>query len=246
MTLTGFTTEHPYLSSAVFLLIFVLALITFAIIDVLFRIGIVEQVALVDSILAIIGLFLVNHLGWWEKAGYTTGIRRVYVPLLILPCAIALLSLGQGIRVTDPVMILTFAILTFVVGLAEETYFRGLIFTTLLPTGTIRAVVMSSFFFAALHLLNISGGIWDPAYAVADMISVFGLGITYAAIRLRTGSIWPLVGIHALFDFTSLITFGGIEVIAQSPQVLFTTVIIGIVFEVYGLFLLREKKDRVI
>ncbi len=241
MTLSSFTMEHPYLDAFVFLLIFFLVLVAFAVANILLATGILEQVAIVDLILAIVGLFLVKRLGWWEKAGYAMGIRLAHVPLLILPCAVALLSLGEGIRVTAPLEIFAFAALTIVVALAEETFFRGLIFTALLPAGTLRAVVISSFLFAALHLLNISGGTWDLFYTAADTIAAFGLGITYAAIRLRTGSIWPLVGIHALFDFTLIISLGGINVSAQSLQVLLTSVVIGIVFILYGLFLLRAK-----
>ena len=86
------------------------------------------------------------------------------------------------------------------------------------------------------------GGTWDPSFTLVDSVAAFGLGITFAAIRLRTGSIWPLVGIHALFDFTSLISLGGVNVPAQSPQVLLTSVFIGILFVGYGLFLLRNER----
>ena len=192
-------------------------------------------------ILTSIGIFLLTRLDWWGKVGYTTGIRLTHVPFFILPVAIALLSLGQGIRVTAPIALLAFAALTLVIGFAEETFFRGLILNTLLPTGTIDAVVLSSFLFAILHFLNIIGGTWDPLFTIVDSVAAFGLGITFAAIRLRTGSIWPLVGIHALFDFTSLISLGGINVPVQSPRVLFTSVFFGIVFVVYGLFLLRSE-----
>jgi hypothetical protein len=143
--------------------------------------------------------------------------------------------------VTAPLVILAFAALTLLVGFAEETFFRGLILTALLPAGTTGAVVLSSFFFAAPHLLNVIGGTWDPAFTIVDSIAAFGLGITFAAIRLRTGSIWPLVGIHALFDFTSLVALGGMEVPAQSPQVLLASVVVGIVFVLYGLFLIRKE-----
>ena len=176
MTLTSFTMEHPYLDAFVFLLIFVLVLITFAVANILLATGILEQVAIVDLILAIVGLFLVKRLGWWEKAGYNTGIRLSYVPLFILPCAVALTSLAEGIRVTAALEIFTFAVLTIVIALAEETFFRGLIFTALLPAGTFRAVIIDSFLFAALHLLNISGGTWDLFYTVTDTIAALVSG----------------------------------------------------------------------
>ena len=242
MKLARFTVEHPYISSAVFLLIFLFVLIVFAFLNLVFMAGLIEQVAIVDLILGIIGVFLVMRLDWWGKAGYATGIRLAQVPLFLLPCAFALLAQGGGIHVTAPLTIIFFAILTAIVGFAEETYFRGLILTALLPTGTLRAVVISALLFAALHLLNIFGGTWDPTYSVVDTVAAFGLGITYATIRLRTGSIWPAVGIHAFFDFTAIISQGGIQVSEQSPQVLLMLVFTGIVCAIYGLFLLRDRK----
>ncbi len=242
MTLTGFTNQHPYRSSLVFLLIVLFVDIAIGVINGIFLMGSLLQVGVEDLILIIIGIFLLTRLDWWGKAGYTTGIRLGQIPLFILPLAVALFMLGQGFQVTAPVTILSFAALTLVIGFAEETYFRGLILTALLPTGTIRGVVLSSFLFAAPHLLNIIGGVWDPFFTIVDSIAAFGLGMTLAAIRLRTGSIWPLVGIHALFDFSSLIFLGGIEVPAQSPQDLFMSVLLGIVFVIYGLFLLRRER----
>jgi len=241
MRLAGFTSLHPYRSSIGFLLIVVAVVISVGMINRLFLMGTLVQVALGDLILAITGIVLLTRLDWWEKAGYTTGFRLKHATLIVLPLAFALLSLGTGIRVTAPTAILAFAALTLIIGFAEETFFRGLILTTLLPTGAIRAVLLSSVLFAAPHLLNIIGGLWDPAFTIVDSIAAFGLGITFAAIRLRTGSIWPVIGIHAFFDFTSLISLGGITVTAQSLQSLITSACIGILFVAYGLFLLRNQ-----
>jgi len=240
MTLSGYASEHPYRSVAGILLAVVLVVLATGILNVIFLMGNLVQLALEESLFAGIGIILLSRLDWWKRAGYTTGIRMADLPLCILPAAVALLSLGEGIRVTTPLAVLAFAGLTILVGFAEESVFRGLIFTTLLPTGTTRAVVISSFFFAAPHLLNIIGGIWNPAFAVVDSVTAFGIGITFAAIRLRTGSIWPLVGLHALFDFCSLIVLGGIDVKAQSAQSLFASIFFGVVFMVYGMFLLRK------
>ncbi len=239
-----FTAQYPYLSAAGFLVIVVCMVLGIGAINEVFLMGSLVQVAVVDSVLALTGIFLVARLGWWERAGYTTGIRWADVPLFILPGAVALLSLSGGFQVTAPVTVLAFAALTLVVGFAEETYFRGLILTSLLPTGVIRAAVVSSFLFAAPHLLNSFGGTWDPAFTVVDSIAAFGLGITFAALRIRTGSIWPLVGIHALFDFTSLVALGGVEVHTQSSEVLLSSVIVGMAFVAYGLFLIRGVKNN--
>jgi uncharacterized protein len=248
MTLAEFTRTHPYRSSLLFLLIVLLVITAFGIIHAIVALESLVQIAAADLTISLVGIFLIERLGWWGEAGYTTGIRLGHIPLFVLPCAIGLLSLSQGIVVTQPIVILSFAALTILIGFTEETFFRGLIFTTLLPVGTIRAAAISSFLFAAPHLLNVIGGTWDPVFTVVDTFAAFGIGITFAALRLRTGSIWPLIGIHALFDFTALLSAGGIEVPAQSETVLLSSIVIGFVFVVYGLFILRNelrKKENV-
>lgn len=233
--------NHPYRSSVGLLAIVISVIVLSGALHAVFQLESLIQIAAADLILTLIGIFLLTRFGWWGKAGFTTGISLAQVPLFILPLAIALFSLVQGIRVTAPVTILAFAALTILIGFTEETWFRGLIFTTLLPAGTMRAVAISSFLFAAPHLLNAVGGVWDPVFTVVDAGAAFGIGITFAALRLRTGSIWPLVGLHALFDFTALLSEGGIEIPAQSPEVLVSSGFIGFVFVIYGLYLLRDN-----
>jgi len=239
MTLSRFVAEHPYSSSLQFLAIVLCVVLSMGMLNGVYLMGNLVQLAGEDLLLAAMGIYLLVRLGWWQRAGYLSWIRLTQVPLFLLPIAAALLSLAQGARDTAPLTILLFAALTLLVGFAEETFFRGLIFTTLLPTGTLRATVLSSLVFAAPHLFNILGGTWDPVFTVTDSIAAFGLGVTFAALRVRTGSIWPLVGLHALFDFSSLVALGGIDVSAQSPDVLLTTAFIGIIFVVYGFLLLR-------
>jgi len=236
---------HPYRAALFFLLVVVTVLVVVGGATRLFPVGTLVQLAAGDAILAAIGIALVIRLGWLEQAGFTTGIRRRYLPLLALPCIVALLPLGDGVRVTAPSTLLVFAGVTLTVGLAEETFFRGLILPALLPAGTLRAAVISALFFAAPHLLNLVGGLWDPAFTAADMVAAFGVGITFAAIRLRTGSIFPCIGIHALVDFCSIVALGGIEVPVQSPSSLLASAFVGVILAGYGICLLRHLlKDR--
>ena len=239
-TPAAFYDRHPFRTSLLYLLIVVLVLVSVGAMTRFLPVGNIVQLGAGDAILAAIGIALVLRLDWLERAGFTTGIKPGHIPLLILPCAVALLPVANGVRVTDPPSLLVFAAATLVVGVAEETFFRGLILSTLVPTGILRAVTITSFFFAAPHLLNLIGGVWDPSFTAADMVAAFGIGITFAALRLRTGSIYPCIGIHALVDYCSLITLGGIEVHMQSFGSLLASVAIGILFVAYGLFLLRH------
>ena len=185
MTLTEFTRNHPYHSSLGFLLIVILVISASGIIQAFVVEDTLIQIAAADLILSIIGIIFLVRLGWWTEAGFTTGIRLFQLPLLILPFLIGLASLFQGIAVTAPTTILSFAVLTILIGFAEETFFRGLILTTLLSVGTIRAVLISSFLFAAPHILNAISGTWDPSFTVVDTFAAFGIGITFSALRLR-------------------------------------------------------------
>jgi uncharacterized protein len=201
----------------------------------------IVQVAIADGALAIIGIVLLRSLGWWKKAGYTRFIRLPDLPLFLLPVIVALLSLSGGIVVTAPAWIVGFALFSLLIGFTEETFFRGLMLTGLLPRGVYRAVFISSIIFAALHLLNVLTGLWNPLFTLADTVAAFGIGITFAALRVRTGSIWPLIGIHALIDFCALLALGSLDVTAQSPESLVISVFVGMLLTGYGLFLLAGK-----
>jgi hypothetical protein len=242
MTPGRFITGHPYLSAAGFLAIVVCVVLGIGATNAILHAGPLVQVALVDSVLACAGILVLVRLSWWEKAGYTSWIRWRDVPLFIPLIAVALLSFTSGIPKTAPLILFAVAGLTLVVGFAEELWFRGLILTALFPVGVLRATAISAVCFALPHLLNVLGGTWDPAFTVVDTIAAFGLGFTFAALRIRSGSIWPLVGVHALFDFTSIVAIGGVEVHAQSLPLLVSSVAVGAAFVVYGLFLLQGTR----
>ena len=240
MTLRHYVTDHPWRSAFVFLGIVVTVVLFAGVISEIFQWDTLTQIAVVDVSLGIAGIALVHYLGWWRNAGFCTGVRVTDIPLFIFPVTAALLSFTEGVKVTAPMVIIGFTALTLLVGFAEETWFRGLIFPTLLPQGILIAVVSSSLIFALPHLLNVLGGVWDPLFTAADTVAAFGLGVTFAALRLRTGSIWPIIGIHALVDFTSLVALGGITVHKQSTDVLISSVLVGIFFVAYGLYLIRR------
>ena len=90
MTLVSFTNEHPYRSSAGFLLIVVFVVIAIGILNERFLMGSLVQAAVVDLTLAVIGIFLLTRLDWWGKAGYTQESGWHTFPFLYclvqLPC----------------------------------------------------------------------------------------------------------------------------------------------------------------
>jgi hypothetical protein len=241
MTMLKINIRDPYFFAGSLMVVIVLVSMVAGGIGLLSGQPAIVQVAIADSALAIIGILLLRSLGWWEKAGFSRFIRMQDLPLFLLPVMIALLSLSGGIVVTAPVRILTFAFFALLVGFTEETFFRGLILTGLLPRGMYRAVFISSILFAAPHLLNALTGLWNPLFTLADTVAAFGIGFTFAALLVRTRSIWPLIGLHALIDFCALLALGSLEVTAQPPESLVISVFVGILLTGYGLFLLAGK-----
>jgi membrane protease YdiL (CAAX protease family) len=82
--------------------------------------------------------------------------------------------------------------------LFEETLFRGFLLPGLARArwlGTTGAVLVSSAFFAALHV----------QYDLFDLTAVFALGALFAAVRLASGSLQLAVGLHGLTNLLAMV-----------------------------------------
>tara|TARA_Y100000994_G_scaffold243043_1_gene240826 strand:- start:1437 stop:3398 length:1962 start_codon:yes stop_codon:yes gene_type:complete len=78
-------------------------------------------------------------------------------------------------------------------GIAEELVFRGLLLHGFKKLGNKKAIFVSSLLFALMHL--------EPS----RLLFTFILGIIFAMITLRTGTIWYSAVIHCLINATSII-----------------------------------------
>jgi len=237
--LRRFITRHPYRGAIFFLLLFFLLNIIAGSIVFISTLTPLQLVTVADIIIAISGILLILGLSWVRQAGFATLGRRSDLPLYLLPAAIAVLSLSEGIAAIGASAVLLFAVSSLVIGFAEETFFRGLILQTLLPAGILKTVVLSALLFGLPHLFNAIGGVWDPLFTLADTFAAFGIGVTFAALLVRTGTIWPLIILHAFVNFTALLALGSIMVPAQSLLSLLMTAIVGLVLTIYGLYLIR-------
>ena len=74
----------------------------------------------------------------------------------------------------------------------EELTFRGLGFYLLEPWGHT----------AAILVLGLAFGLWHGLVEALPVLVVFGLGLAY--LRSRTGSIYPGMVLHALFNGAAL------------------------------------------
>lgn len=171
----------------------------------------------------------------WGIAGFR---GRVQNPrLLVLPAAVALAPLVGGVRLPGAGALTVFVLGYAVTGFFEEALFRGLMLGALRPSGVWPAVWISSGLFAAAHLPNMLFG-QAPAITVAQAVGTFCFGVGYAALRLRTGSIWPLMALHFLTDLL-------LRVDALPAWAHWTAMVGGdTLLLVYGLVLLRGMGER--
>lgn len=241
--LEKFVSRHPLGGAIYFLILFLVVGTLAGVIGIFLTKSPLTLVAISEGGAGIAGILLIIRLGWLRRAGYGTPGRLRDIPLYILPLGIALLSFTEGIPEVTPDTALFFLLVALIIGFSEETFFRGLILQSLVPLGVLRTVLISSALFAFPHLFNALSGAWDPAFTLADTFAAFGIGVAFAAILFRTGTIWPVIGLHALTDLTALLSIGTIFVAGQSALELVTVAGTGLVAMVYGLFLIRPGKE---
>ena len=159
-------------------------------------------------------------------------LRLVWFPLLV-----GVLALSGGVFVSGPDGLVSALLIVLIAAFGEEVVFRGVMWRALIPRGPVAATILTSILFGALTLgRTATDGPWPEAVRLTAL-AVCG-GFVYAAIRWRTGSLWPVVLVHAAFATAmDLSTLGTVTY----PVVMLLSTL-GFVF--YGLFLLRNRRVR--
>lgn len=201
-------------------------------------------------------LLVLWRKGWLRAAGFN-GPGRWREPWLVwLPALMILLNplnlLGRQI-VPAPDWSLIAGTLAQGVSIAlfEETAFRGLILAILLNrfhrtrAEVIGAVFGSSLLFAAFHLPT------NPYWQLnaAQWTYAFFSGVGFAAVLLRTRSIWLPIAVHALVYAASVTTnilltgqtapLGEVQAIADPGRLALATTLVTLPVFLYGMYLLR-------
>lgn len=135
---------------------------------------------------------------------------------------------------------------TIFVGFSEELACRGILYEGLRAQFTIwPAIVLSSALFGSVHILNgLMTGDFTSAIIQATAASFSGL--LFMALRLRAGSILPVMILHTLWDMGlflvstgqvsgSMEQLGGASALHRLLPILFVTPNL-----LYGLYLLRH------
>jgi membrane protease YdiL (CAAX protease family) len=154
-----------------------------------------------------------------SRAGFVRSFMRWFLIgiILALPLQIAFLALDiralvplAGRHAGDVLLFLSTALLTSILlGLLEESYFRGALLGSLGTLPRWLAVGVVSVVYAAAHFLagpvpaaerDWSSGlvsIQRSVFALDAFLALLAAGLLFGAMRLRFGSIAPGAGIHA-------------------------------------------------
>ncbi|MDH4439008.1 MAG: CPBP family intramembrane metalloprotease [Rhizobium sp.] len=127
-----------------------------------------------------------------------SSLRIMWLPALYV-VTFVVLAVILGLPRLDLLLLILAS--TIFVGLSEETMFRGIIFQALRTRVKLwPAMVLTSMLFGSVHILNVltTGELLS---ALLQAFTAMLSGFAFMAILVRTGSIWPAIVYHALWDF---------------------------------------------
>lgn len=185
----------------------------------------------------VLAITLISVFGWWREVGFNRPMSRRNLILLWFPLLVIALTLYGGVRVSGPFFLSAILIAVSLESIGSEMLFRGVMWRALAPSGLFRAVIVTSMLSGGLTLVRtLSSGPWPEAIYLT-LTATCG-GFTYAAIRWRTASLWPVIAIHLVLALSI-----DMAVVRMSifPYLLLATTV-G--FIAYGLFLLRNRRVR--
>lgn len=166
--------------------------------------------------------FSMEQIGFRKPAAGTTGLVWLYLPLLALEI-IPLIAYGPSAFNESFGLYAVLTLFTLFVGLNEELYFRGLVFTFLQQKGSRAAVIGSSIIFGALHAANVLSANNPWQHVLLQIVFAFLVGLVLALIMLITKSLWVGIVWHAIHNFLSFsteVTIDGTALIVVGAQVL--------------------------
>jgi membrane protease YdiL (CAAX protease family) len=183
---------------------------------------------------------------WAEAEGW----RLAWLPMVYV---VGGLAVATFLGLPPATILLLILLNTLLVGFSEELMFRGVLLQAFRHATSIwLAVFLTSVVFGAVHSLNVfvTG---DLRAALIQSSAAFLSGLVFIALRLRTGSLWPPIIVHALWDFATFTlgaaghstAHGSMPSEAATPAgasglVEFLPVLLVLPNAIYGLWLLRN------
>jgi membrane protease YdiL (CAAX protease family) len=184
---------------------------------------------------AIIGLLMMRFSRpTLAEYGFRTA-KNVSAAWWFLPLPLTVLAalLTQGMHLPGSA-VAAYAMLTVAVAFNEEIWFRGIVLAILRGRSTRTAIIGSAVLFGILHLANLASG-QDLRASLLQLVFAMLFGFVAAELVVLTGSLWPAIAWHALWDFANYL--GGNS---TSPAALGGVAVACAIMVVYAIVLWRR------
>ena len=194
------------------------------------------------GIYSVVAIVMAVALGAWSRTGITRRPARGWLRLAWAPVAAGLPFLAFGFNLGSEAVVPLLVVGVPLIALNEELMFRGLLLDILRPLGWRRAVTWSAVLFGMSHLANLVVSPNIP-FAAMQVAATTAGGVALAAIRIRSGSLWPVLAIHVILDLMAVSTLTD-SAAATSPillPVLFTWLGANLLLWRYGWGLLAGR-----
>jgi uncharacterized protein len=201
-----------------------------------------------------INVFWVTRYFGWQAIGFRPLIRKQL--LWLLPSVSVLIAMwvvflsglaNASLSAAQWQLLAVAGFTTLLVGVGEETMYRGIVLHAFLTTNRVRfAMLVSAIAFSLLHAVNVFGGVLLIAVPM-QLIMTFLFGFFFAPLMLKLNNIVPLMIFHWLWDF---VLFAAPLVGEQTHTAVVTIAAIAIPIEIIvGIALwlqIKQVPDRAI
>lgn len=215
-----------------------------------------DQIASSIGVIAVSFLWLGVHCLWFKGDIHhffdTKGLLK-YLPLgwsmILLPVLTLLFNVIGGKQIGH--IFLAF-VLALSAGISEEVIFRVIPISVAMRNVDKEKMISTTFFLTAIcfglfHSLNVIVGA-NVGTTILQVIYATGVGLTYAAIYMRTGNLWVTMILHSFTDFMGFLVMdidktGGVMKEGSNLTAIIYLLICAIVFFVNA-FMIFKKEDQ--
>ena len=258
--------KHPIATSIIIILLFMFAMLLGSLLlavapPFFYRNGDFLAQFVAESVVCLFGAALVGIFGYgriWGEAdnfgrGLITGGYFIVTGILSAFSQLVYEAEERGSAFFSSMLpawrIAIFFLTCFLIGLAEEAFFRGVVANLFWdkhakdPAGVWTATIYSGIIFGLMHFINIFSS--DLSGVLVQMTAVIAMGMTLTAIYYRTRNIWVVIFVHAFLDLCAMFStglFGGTisgDISSYNPIMAITS---SLPYIIVTLVLLRKKK----